>query len=219
MLNKKIYSVFYALPITLLLLAGGTSLVFASPIRTTLSRGSVGNSWQHIGRGKPDLHHQENNQVFRGVSNNSGNATFVGTDQGNSGNLGLNNGLDQVNTANAGNQVVSQHKNIEVQNNDQSLRRTNNGGGNTTLIGTNQGNSGNQGTNNGFNQDNAGNQGNQVNNQGNIIGVQINKQGTQVNNNGNLILHQINNISLLPPIHLHFALLPKPQLSLSTGEN
>ena len=127
--------------------------------------------------------------------------------------MGINRGFTQDNGTNAGNQVSSQRKIIELQNNNQQFEG---GSGNstTTYSGTNQGNSGNQGLNSGFNQDNAGNGGNQVNNQGNSIGWQINNQGSDVNNNGSVIKHQVNVIGLLPSVQLHVNLSPKPQLSL-----
>lgn len=203
----------------MLLLAVGASLVFASPAQTVFSRTDLASQWQGIGPGGPGIHRQQNNQFLQGVNNGGGNATFVGAGQGNSGNLGVNNGLNQVNAANGGNQVSGQHKSLGFQQNEQALQSINNGGRNTTLIGNNQGNSGNQGINRGLNQDNSGNSGNQVNNQGNVIGVQVNNQGSQVNNNGNLILHQINYINLLPAIRLHVALVPRPQLSLGLGGN
>lgn len=218
-LKRRLYFVISSLLPILLILVMGVLLVFASPVQTALSRTDLAQRWQGIGPGGPDIHHQQNNQSLQAVANGSGNATFTGAGQGNSGNLGVNNGLNQVNASNLGNQVSGQRKNVGLQENDQAFQQTNNNSHNATLIGTNQGNSGNQGINRGLNQDNSGNNGNQVNNQGNVIGVQVNNQGSQVNNNGNLILHQINYIDLLPAIHLHVALVPRPQLSLGLGGN
>lgn len=162
------------------------------------------------GPGSPG--NQQNNQFLAG-SNGGTTATFVGAHQGNSGNQGLNRGLNQDNGGNRGNQVSGQRKIIELQNNNQQIQGGS-GDSNTTYSGIDQGNSGNQGINHGFNQDNSGNSGNEVNNQGNIIGTQINNQGSDVNNNGSTIKRQINIIGLLPSVQAHLSLFPKPQLSL-----
>ncbi len=157
---------------------------------------------------------QQNSQFLAG-SNGGLNSTFVGAHQGNSGNQGLNRGLNQDNGGNSGNQISGQRKIIEFQNNDQQVQGgSDNSSSSSTYSGIDQGNSGNQGINRGFNQDNAGNSGNEVNNQGNVIGTQINNQGSEVNNNGSIIQHQVNVIGLLPSLQAHLSLFPKPQLSL-----
>src|SRR5690349_22871362 len=86
----------------LLLVVGSVSLAVVSPAQTAFSRANLASRWQGIGPGGPGIHHQQNNQVLQGVNNGGGNATFVGAGQGNSGNLGVNKGLNQVNSANGG---------------------------------------------------------------------------------------------------------------------
>jgi len=182
-----------------------------------ITHAGLARTGQDPGPGGPVLSNQENNQAVQAVNNGGGNATFVGKGQGNSGNQGINKGLNQTNAANGGNQVSGQRRIIGVQENNQFLQATNNGGGNATFIGTGQGNSGNQGINQGNNQDNSNNRGNQVNNQGDIIGTQINDPGTEVNNQGSLIQHQVDYINLLPNLGIGLHLLPSPQLVLSLG--
>src|SRR5581483_11329253 len=160
---------------------------------------------------------QQNNQSFQGVSSSNDHARLVGRNQGNSGNQGENRGFNQDDSENAGNMVSGQKKSIEVQDNNQTLQGGGSGEGNSvTMVGSNQGNSGNQGTNLGNNQDNSANAGNQVNNQGNIIGTQINNQGSVVNNQGNIIGRQVNYLSLLPGLRVSLSLQPL-QVGLSTA--
>lgn len=166
----------------------------------------------------PDPPPQVNSQFLQPPSNNSTIIVSRGSNQGNSGNQGENDGFNQDSSANSGNAISSQHKHIGLQENNQLIQNNgNSGGGETdiTNIGLDQGNSGNEGENNGFNQDNAQNSGNQVNNQGTVIGTQINNQGSEVNNNGSTIQHQVNYVSLLPNIQLHISLQPRPQISLN----
>jgi hypothetical protein len=163
---------------------------------------------------------QQNRQIFHGASNFGNTAIIRGRNQANSGNPGVNRGFNQDNTANAGNQLTSQHKRIGIQNNQQFLHQSENGssgGNNATFIGAFQGNSGNSGINLGNNQDNSANSGNQVNNQGNIIGTQINKQGSSVTNDGNIIQHQINYVDLIPGLGVYVSLRPKIQFAVSIG--
>lgn len=164
---------------------------------------------------------QINNQSFHGVNGNRNVTTLVGTNQGNSGNQGLNRGYSQDNSVNSGNQVSGQRKIIQLQENNQYLQQSDDQGSNNTntQIGSNQGNSGNEGLNFGHNQDNSSNTGNQVNNEGNVIGTQINKQGTTVNNQGDLIEHQTNYLYLLPNVGIEFTLKPRLQIGLSVGRN
>lgn len=77
----------------LLLLTVETSLMFASPVQTALSRTDLAQRGQGIGPGGPGIHHQQNGQFFQGINNNGVNATFVGAGQGNSGNLGIKKGV------------------------------------------------------------------------------------------------------------------------------
>ena len=163
---------------------------------------------------------QQNRQTYRGASNFGNVGILVGHDQGNSGNSGLNRGANQDNTANFGNQISGQRKAIGVQNNRQFLHQSDRGtgsGNSATFIGAFQGNSGNSGVNLGHIQDNSANSGNQVNNQGNIIGTQINKQGTSVNNSGNVIQHQINYVNLIPGLGVYVSLRPRLEFAVSVG--
>lgn len=164
---------------------------------------------------------QQNNQAYRGSSFFNNRIENVGDTQANTGNAGENHGFNQDSSGNAGNQVVSQHKAIKKQINNQSFHEAENpasGSGNSsTLIGAFQGNSGNTGINFGNNQDNSGNAGNQVNNQGNIIGTQINKQGSAVTNDGNIILHQVNYLQLFPGLRVYIRLRPQITFAVSIG--
>lgn len=163
---------------------------------------------------------QQNRQIYHGASNFNNVGVLIGHGQGNTGNSGLNRGFNQDNAANTGNQLSGQRKVIGVQNNHQFLHQNDEatGSGNrTTFIGAFQGNTGNSGVNLGHNQDNSGNTGNQVNNQGNIIGTQINKQGSTVNNDGNIIQHQINYVDLIPGLGVYVSVRPKLQLAVSVG--
>ncbi len=181
--------------------------------RVALPAGAV------TGSEAPPLKSQENNQNYHGASNFHDSASVVGHHQGNTGNPGVNHGFNQDNSVNSGNQVSTQRKIIGVQSNNQFLHRKNGtGAGNTaTFIGAFQGNSGNSGFNLGNNQDNSVNSGNQVNNQGNVIGTQINKQGSSVTNDGNIIQHQINYIDLIPGLGVYVSLRPKIQFAVSVG--
>lgn len=162
---------------------------------------------------------QQNNQSYRGASAFGNSAVIIGHRQGNTGNPGLNRGLNLDDSGNTGNQMSGQRKAINVQDNHQFLHQSNgSGSGNSaTFIGAFQGNSGNSGFNLGNNQDNSGNSGNQVNNQGNIIGTQINKQGSSVTNDGNIIQHQVNYVDLIPGLGLYVSLRPKLQFAVSIG--
>ena len=164
---------------------------------------------------------QQNNQSFHGISNSANHSLLVGRNEGNSGNQGVNGGFAQDNAADSGNQVSGQRKTIGVQQNNQLIAGNGSGsnsGNSATNIGFNQGNSGNEGINLGHNQDNAGNSGNQVNNQANVIGTQINKQGTTVNNDHNVIEHQINYVTLLPNVGLYLSMRPKLEFAISVGK-
>lgn len=169
----------------------------------------------------PPTNNQQNNQSFHGASFFDNHVVSVGSRQANTGNVGINRGFNQDSSSNGGNQVVSQHKHIKTQINNQFFHQAENpssGSGNsTTMIGALQGNSGNSGVNFGNNQDNSGNSGNQVNNQGNIIGTQINKQGSNVTNNGNIIQHQINYVQLFPGLRIYLSLRPKLTFAVSLG--
>lgn len=213
--NKYVCFIGLSLLIVLSFIVWRTSLACAATTRAT--RANLARNGPDPGPGGPILSHQQNNQAVQEVNNGGGNATFVGNGQGNSGNQGFNKGLNQANAANGGNQVSGQRKIIGIQQNNQILQATNNGGGNATFTGTNQGNSGNQGINQGNNQDNSGNLGNQVNNQGDIIGTQINDPGTEVNNQGSTVQHQVNYINLLPNLGIGLSLYPHLQLSLGLG--
>lgn len=164
---------------------------------------------------------QQNNQAHSGNSFFGNQAISVGHAQDNTGNIGVNRGINQDDSANAGNQVSGQHKVIKTQINNQALHQSGNGasgsGNSATFIGAFQGNSGNSGLNFGNNQDNAGNFGNQVNNQGNIIGTQVNKQGSSVVNDGNIIQHQINYVQLVPGLSVYVSVRPKLQFAISIG--
>jgi hypothetical protein len=163
--------------------------------------------YSRVAQQVPGSDPRQNNQSFVGTSNSGNEVNFWGNNQGNSGNQGYNRGFSQDNGSNSGNMVSSQRKNIQYQENNQyNAGGGSNGNNITTMIGKNQGNSGNQGINQGYNQDNASNSGNQVNNQGNVIGTQINNQGTQVNNNGSIIGKQINHVTLIPPLHANLSL-------------
>lgn len=166
---------------------------------------------------------QQNTQRYRGNAFFGDHGFHVGQNQANTGNEGANHGFNQDNTANAGNQVSGQRKAIKTQINNQYYRPGSgagggSGSGNTaTFIGAFQGNSGNSGINLGNNQDNSGNFGNEVNNQGNIIGTQVNKQGSTVVNDGNIIQHQINYVQLIPGIGVYLSIRPRLQFSISVG--
>ncbi len=166
---------------------------------------------------------QQNLQQYHGSAFSNDHAFHVGENQANTGNSGSNHGFNQDNTANAGNQVNAQRKIIKTQINNQQFHAgsgagSGSGSGNSaTFIGAFQGNSGNTGINLGNNQDNSGNFGNEVNNQGNIIGTQVNKQGSTVVNDGNIIQHQINYVQLIPGIGVYLSVRPKLQFSISVG--
>ncbi|MEO7020323.1 MAG: hypothetical protein ABI234_09260 [Ktedonobacteraceae bacterium] len=163
----------------------------------------------------PGSNAQVNSQNLQGSNSAPSSTLSVGSNQGNSGNQGENHGFNQDSSSNRGNAISSQRKAIGLQANNQILQGDNSGGdSSTSTIGFDQGNTGNQGYNTGLNQDNSANSGNQVNNQGAVIGTQINHQGSDVNNDGSTIQHQINYVSLLPTIQLHLGLTPRPQLSL-----
>lgn len=193
----------------------GLLLAVCCVARVTLSADAVS---RHV---SPPANDQQNNQSFHGASFFGNHVTNVGSHQGNTGNVGANRGFNQDSSGNAGNQIVSQHKPIKTQINNQAFRQAENpasGSGNsTTMIGAFQGNSGNSGVNFGNNQDNSGNSGNQVNNQGNIIGTQINKQGSNVNNDGNVILHQVNYLQLFPGLRIYVKLRPQITFAVSIG--
>ena len=164
---------------------------------------------------------QQNNQGFQGISNSGNNALLIGHNEGNTGNAGLNRGFNQDDSVDSGNQVVGQRKAIGVQANNQLITGhggASNSGNTATSIGFDQGNSGNSGVNLGNNQDNAGNLGNQVNNQANVIGTQVNKQGTTVNNDNDVIQHQINYVNLLPNVGVYLGVRPKLEFSVSVGK-
>lgn len=165
---------------------------------------------------------QQNNQGFQGVTHSGNSALLVGHNEGNSGNPGLNRGFNQDDSVDGGNQVAGQRKAIGVQANNQLIAGhgdgVSNSGNSSTSIGFDQGNSGNSGINLGNNQDNAGNFGNQVNNQANVIGTQVNKQGSTVNNDNNVIQHQINYVNLLPNVGVYLGVRPKLEFSVSVGK-
>lgn len=165
---------------------------------------------------------QQNNQGFQGVTHSGNNALLIGHDEGNSGNPGVNRGFNQDDSVDGGNQVAGQRKAIGVQANNQLITGhgggASNSGNSSTSIGFDQGNSGNSGVNLGNNQDNAGNFGNQVNNQANVIGTQVNKQGTTVNNDNDVIQHQINYVNLLPNVGVYLGVRPKLEFSVSLGK-
>jgi hypothetical protein len=193
----------------------GMVLAFCCTLQVALSAGAVSVIVL------PPINNQQNSQSYHGTSNFGNHAIVIGNRQGNTGNAGVNRGFNQDDSLNTGNQVVSQHKPIKTQVNNQFFHQSENsasGSGNSsTMIGAFQGNSGNSGLNFGNNQDNAGNSGNQVNNQGNIIGAQINKQGSSVTNDGNIILHQINYIQLFPNTRIYFSFRPKLTFAVSVG--
>ncbi|HEY0754432.1 MAG TPA: hypothetical protein VGD98_10750 [Ktedonobacteraceae bacterium] len=197
------------------LILAGLAFALCGGLWMTHSAGAV------VRVGPPSGQDQQNNQAYHGASFFGNSATTIGHGQGNTGNVGTNRGYNQDASANAGNQVSSQRKQIRTQVNNQQFRQSSGGlsgsGNSSTLIGAFQGNSGNSGLNFGNNQDNAGNSGNQVNNQGNIIGTQINKQGSSVTNDGNIILHQINYIQLFPGLRIYFSLRPKLTFAVSVG--
>lgn len=179
--------------------------------------------WLRFGSSLPPVPQggaQQNNQRFQGVSSSGNHAFLVGSNQGNTGNEGINPGFAQDNSIDSGNQVTGQRKSIGYQQNNQLVGGDggSNNGNTSTYFGFNQGNSGNEGVNLGNNQDNAGNSGNQVNNQGNVIGTQVNNQGSTVNNSGNIIEHQINYINLLPGVGVYVGLKPKLEFALSLGK-
>jgi len=165
---------------------------------------------------------QQNNQGFQGITHSGNSALLIGHNEGNSGNPGLNRGFNQDDSVDGGNQVAGQRKAIGVQANNQLITghggSGSNSGNSSTNIGFDQGNSGNSGINLGNNQDNAGNFGNQVNNQANVIGTQVNKQGTTVNNDNNVIQHQINYVNLLPNVGVYLGVRPKLEFSVSVGK-
>ena len=72
---------------------------------------------------------QQNNQFIQGdgASNSGNSASFLGVNQGNSGNEGINQGNNQDNSANAGNQVNNQSNVIGTQINNQGSSVNNEG--------------------------------------------------------------------------------------------
>lgn len=191
--------------------------MMSSAFASTLTSNSV--ETRDLQGPPPSINHQQNSQFFHGVTNADNHAIFLGRNQGNSGNQGLNRGDSQDTSLNGANSISSQHKPIGIQQNDQLIQGNGgSGSGNSaTFVGSNQGNSGNEGWNSGNNQDNANNAGNQVNNQASTIGTQINAQSSEVNNQGSVIGHQVDNISLLPGLGVSLTVRPRLQLALNVG--
>jgi len=225
--NRICLSILSLLVVIVFFLSGGIKLTSASTMPTTdslvglpdVNREDNNQSlpdpapgWRALQSPLHNRHLQQNNQSSEATGNGATNISYQGTDQGNSGNQDTNQGYNQDNAGNSGNQVGGQGKDIPDQENNQTLRKGNEGATNVSFEGTNEGNSGNQGTNQGNNQDNAGNNGNQVNNQGTTIGTQINNQGTEVNNDGSTIKKQVNYMNLIPG--LQFNLVPGHPVSV-----
>ncbi len=93
---------------------------------------------------------------------NSGNKTYRGSSQGNSGNSHYNGGFNEDNSSNLGNQIIHRPGLRERRRNNQFLRSYSLNSSNLYYWGHNQGNSGNSGHNRGYNQDDSGNGGNQI---------------------------------------------------------
>ncbi len=87
---------------------------------------------------------------------------YQGTNQGNTGNQGDNEGFVQANDTNNGNQVIHQGINEGFERTFQFSCGFNDSGNVTYGIGNNIANGGNQGYNGGYLQDDSGNNGNQV---------------------------------------------------------
>jgi hypothetical protein len=227
LMKKRIYIILFSGFIALLFLIPTVSAAYGSTIADAKTASAAVFSkygWQQPGPPPPVVlppaNSQQNNQSFHGVSNSENKAILVGHNEGNTGNQGLNHGFAQDNAIDSGNQINGQRKPIGYQQNNQLIAGDgggSNSGNSATNIGFNQGNSGNQGINLGNNQDNAANTGNQVNNQANVIGTQVNEQGSTVNNDGNVIHHQINYINLLPHLGVYVRLKPRLELALSVN--
>jgi hypothetical protein len=107
---------------------------------------------------------QRNNQHFRDHSIDTGNKSYVGRNQGNDGNQGVNRGVNIDNSTNEGNRVSNRHCTKRCQENNQYYQARKIHSSNLYYRGVYQGNDGNSGFNSGFNEDNSTNEGNQVNN-------------------------------------------------------
>jgi len=177
--KKGLCLLFMGILITLLSLPGTVSPAFAAPARVAVSTINITSattvqmSW---GRGwhrapvhwrRPLAHRyygapQVNNQYFWGEGN-SGNTTHsVGQNQANTGNEGLNHGVAQDNSINAGNQMINRHEPRGYRINNQYFYGRGNTHNTFIVRGHNQDNSGNEGVNRGVVQDNSTNAGNQM---------------------------------------------------------
>lgn len=84
------------------------------------SQDNAGNAGNVVSGQRKSIDVQENNQTFQGSGSGAGNSvTMIGSNQGNSGNQGLNFGNNQDNANNSGNQVNNQANVIGVQINNQ----------------------------------------------------------------------------------------------------
>ena len=85
------------------------------------------NAGNEVSGQRKNIQYQQNIQNFEGGSGGGGSATFIGDNQGNSGNEGFNTGFNQDNANNSGNQVNNQGDIIGTQINNQGSTVNNDG--------------------------------------------------------------------------------------------
>ena len=103
---------------------------------------------------------RENNQYIGVIANNTNNKYYVGYNQGNSGNSGVNHRYNEDHSTNAGNQIIHRGT-LRHSRNNQLFQEIVANAENYFYAGQWQGNSGNSGVNSGFNRDTSANLGNQ----------------------------------------------------------
>lgn len=167
-MKKRVCSVLLSLLLTLLLALGIASPALAATrqeanLYATTSQLVLSHSKPRWYRSRSPLWRtQINNQHEQDCLINSGNKTYRGSSQGNSGNSHDNGGFNQDNSSNLGNQIIHRRDLREHRRNNQFLRSCSFNSSNLYYQGHNQGNSGNSGYNHGYNQDDSGNNGNQI---------------------------------------------------------
>ncbi|EFH88461.1 hypothetical protein [Ktedonobacter racemifer] len=179
--EKSVILIVTSLVISMLLLWGIPSTVFAASRQATVSMSPKGATSSLAGtynttknsdgytpsKSSNGKNYQVNSQYKQSNSSNSNNSYYSGSHQGNSGNSGYNWGFNQDNGSNSGNQVSNNRHTFGNQINTQVIGSNGPGGNNNNnsyYWGVDQGNSGNEGYNWGYNQNNSSNSGNQINN-------------------------------------------------------
>ena len=167
-MKKRVCSVLLSQLLTLLLALGNASPALAATKqeahpRATASQNALSyarSRWHRPGHLFLGTH--IDNQHDQDTLINSGNKTYRGSRQGNSGNSRYNGGFNQDNSSNLGNQIIHRRGLRERRRNNQFLRSSSFNSSNLYYQGHDQGNSGNSGYNHGYNQDDSSNGGNQI---------------------------------------------------------